>query len=72
MILSNMTTVSSNCLLFVGTFLPEDKQTPSKAYQGPKFFSYNGKVLDDLRKSMEQNFNINTSDNVALSEDENE
>lgn len=67
-----MTTVSSNCLLFVGTFLPEDKQTPSKAYQGPKFFSYNGKVLDDLRKSMEQNFNINTSDNVALSEDENE
>ena len=67
-----MTTGSSNCLLFVGTFLPEDKQTPSKAYQGPKFFSYNGKVLDDLRKSMEQNFNINTSDNVALSEDENE
>lgn len=54
---------------FVGTFLPEDKQTPSKAYQGPKFFSCIGKVLDDLRKSMEQNFNINTSDNVALSED---
>ena len=69
MILSNMTTVSSNCLLFVGTFLPEDKQTPSKAYQGPKFFSYNGKVLDDLRKEMEQN--TNTSDNIVLSEDKN-
>ncbi len=57
---------------FVGTFLPEDKQTPSKAYQGPKFFSYNGKVLDDLRKEKEQIFNNDTSDNVALSEDENE
>lgn len=56
---------------FVGTFLPEDKQTPSKAYQGSKFFSYNGKILDDLRKEMEQNLNINTSDNMALSEDEN-
>ena len=53
------------------SFLPEDKQTPSKAYQGPKFFSYNGKVLDDLRKEMEQNFNTNTSDNIVLSEDEN-
>ena len=57
---------------FVGTFLPKDKQTPSKAYQGPKFFSYNGKVLDDLRKEKEQIFNNDTSDNVALSEDENE
>ena len=57
---------------FVGTFLPEDKQTPSKAYQGPKFFSYNGKVLDDLRKEKEQIFNNDASDNVALSEDENE
>ena len=56
---------------FVGTFLPEDKQIPSKAYQGPKFFSYNGKVLDDLRKEKEQIFNTNTSDNMALSEDEN-
>lgn len=54
---------------FVGTFLPEDKQTPSKAYQGPKFFSYHGKVLDDLRKEMEQTFNTDTSDNIVLPED---
>lgn len=38
---------------FVGTFLPLEKQNPSGAYQGAKFFSYKGKVLDDLRKEME-------------------
>lgn len=38
---------------FVGTFLPEDKRTPSNAYQGSKFFSYHGKILDDLRTEME-------------------
>lgn len=56
---------------FVGTFMPEEKQIPSKAYQGPRFFSYNGRVLDDMRKSMEHNFNHDTSDNIELSEDEN-
>ena len=55
-----------------GTFLPKEKQTPSKAYQGSKFFSFEGKVLDGMRKTMEQNLKMNTSDNVALSEDENE
>lgn len=39
---------------FVGTFLPLEKQTPSGAYQGAKFFSYKGRVLDDLRKEMEK------------------
>lgn len=39
---------------FVGTFLPEEKRTPSNAYQGAKYFSYNGQVLDDLRKQFEQ------------------
>ena len=39
---------------FVGTFLPPEKQTPSGAYQGAKYFSYNGKVLDDLRKEKEK------------------
>ncbi len=34
---------------FVGTFMPEDKRNTSGAYQGAKYFSYKGKVLDDLR-----------------------
>ena len=39
---------------FVGTFLPEEKRTPSNAYQGSKYFSYNGKILDDLRTAFEK------------------
>ena len=39
---------------FVGTFLPVEKQTPSGAYQGAKYFSYKGKVLDELRKEKER------------------
>lgn len=38
---------------FVGTFMPEDKRNISGAYQGSKYFTYNGKVLEDLRKSFE-------------------
>lgn len=38
---------------FVGTFMPEDRRTASNVYQGAKYFSYNGTVLDDLRSSME-------------------
>lgn len=38
---------------FVGTFMPEDMRNTSGAYQGAKYFSYKGKVLDDLRSSME-------------------
>ena len=38
---------------FVGTFLPEDLRNTSGAYQGSKYFSYNGKVLEDLRKEKE-------------------
>ena len=38
---------------FVGTFMPAEKRNTSGAYQGPKFFSYNGKVLDDLRTEVE-------------------
>ena len=34
---------------FVGTFMPEEKRNASGAYQGPKYFSYNRKTLDDLR-----------------------
>lgn len=39
---------------FVGTFMPEEKRNTSGAYQGAKYFSYNGIVLDDLRKTFEQ------------------
>ena len=39
---------------FTGTFLPDEMQTPSRAYQGPKYFSYNGKTLYELRNEKEQ------------------
>ena len=35
---------------FTGTFLPADQQNNSGAYQGPKYFSYEGKTLAELRK----------------------
>ncbi len=38
---------------FVGTFMPIDRRTKSGAYQGAKFFTYNGKVLDDIRTELE-------------------
>jgi len=38
---------------FVGTFMPEDKRNTSGAYQGAKYFSYNGRILEDLRKEKE-------------------
>ena len=38
---------------FVGTFLPENMRNSSNAYQGAKYFSYQGKVLDDLRTEFE-------------------
>lgn len=38
---------------FVGTFMPEDLRNNSGAYQGAKYFSYKGKVLDDIRKEKE-------------------
>lgn len=40
---------------FVGTFMPEDKRTNSGAYQGSKYFSFNGEVLDDIRTRLENN-----------------
>lgn len=39
---------------FTANFLLEEKQNTSGAYQGPKYFSYNGKVLSELRKEKEQ------------------
>lgn len=39
---------------FVGTFLPENLQNTSEAYQGPKYFSYHGKTLLALRSEAEK------------------
>ena len=38
---------------FVGTFMPEEQRNTSGAYQGAKYFSYNGKMLDEIRKEKE-------------------
>lgn len=38
---------------FTANFLPEEKQFASGAYQGPKYFSYQGKKLSDLRNEKE-------------------
>ena len=38
---------------FVGTFMPEDRRNSSGAYQGVKYFSYKGEILDKLRKQAE-------------------
>lgn len=39
---------------FVGTFMPEEKRNTSGAYQGAKYFSYKGEVLDDIRTRLEK------------------
>ena len=39
---------------FVGTFMPEDKRNASGAYQGSKYFSFKGKVLEEMRIEMEK------------------
>ena len=38
---------------FVGTFMPVEKRNTSGAYQGPKFFTFKGEILDDIRKRIE-------------------
>ena len=38
---------------FAGTFMPEDMRNQSGAYQGAKYFSYNGKTLTTIRKDKE-------------------
>jgi T5orf172 domain. len=38
---------------FTATFMPEDKKNTSGAYQGSKYFTFNGKVLTDIRKELE-------------------
>ncbi len=38
---------------FCGTYLPENMHNASEAYQGPKFFSYQGKTLWEIRLEKE-------------------
>lgn len=38
---------------FTGTFMPENKRNTSGAYQGSKYFTYQGKVLDEIRTETE-------------------
>lgn len=38
---------------FCGTYLPENMQNHSGAYQGPKYFSYQGKTLWEIRLERE-------------------
>lgn len=40
---------------FVGTFMPKERQNNSGAYQGAKYFSYKGEILDDIRTKLEAN-----------------
>ena len=49
---------------FVGTFMPEDKRNTSGAYQGSKYFSYKGKVLEDMRRSMENEETASEENNI--------
>lgn len=38
---------------FVGTFMPKEKRNTSGAYQGARYFTYNGSILNELRTSIE-------------------
>ena len=38
---------------FTGTFMPEDRRCPSGAYQGPRYFSFQGETLVERRKRLE-------------------
>ncbi len=40
---------------FAGTFMPEQMQNTSGSYQGPKYFTYKGKTLSDMRNEVEAN-----------------
>lgn len=40
---------------FVGTFMPSERRNTSGAYQGAKYFSYKGEILDDIRTKLENN-----------------
>lgn len=48
---------------FVGTFMPENMRNTSNAYQGAKYFSYNGEILDGLRRKLETDLEKTENDN---------
>lgn len=54
---------------FVGTFMPKDKQNSSGAYQGSKYFSYQGQILDELRKQKERETYIAVCDEDCYMEE---
>ena len=39
---------------FCGTYLPEEMHNKSESYQGPKYFSHNGKTLWEIRLEREK------------------
>ena len=41
--------------VFTRQFMPADRRNASGAYQGAKYFTYNGQILDDLRTKFENN-----------------
>ena len=43
---------------FVGTFMPKEKQNTSGAYQGAKYFTYNGEILYEIRTRKERESSV--------------
>ena len=43
---------------FAKRFMPDNMRTPTNSYQGSKYFTYNGEVLDDIRTRMEASKNV--------------
>ena len=44
---------NSSHILLIDTFMPEEHRNTFGAYHGAKYFSYNGKVQDGIRKEFE-------------------
>ena len=53
---------------FVGTFMPEERRNASNAYQGAKYFTYHGVVLDDLRRQAEQSHGCSADTDESAAE----
>lgn len=54
---------------FVGTFLPEEQQNESGAYQGPLYFSYRGERISERRKRLESEASPDLTDNTEDCDD---
>ena len=52
---------------FTGTFIPVEMSNKTNTYQGPKYFTYNGKALSELRNEMENECD-EESDNKDIAE----